>query len=285
VKNELALTFKKLSEDDFRILLGIEIGMRYHKWVPIEELVKYTRLSEERLKFRLKGLAKEKLVHRINKPYEGFRIYFEAYDILALNTFAKRETVSTIGGVIGVGKESVVYEGQSGLFEREIIIKFHREGMGTFKHVRRKRNYLGERQHISWIYASRLAAEREYKALTALYPTASVPEPIDHNRHAIVMERCNGKLLKDQHLTNPNNCLNEIMKQIDIAYKLGFIHGDLSEFNILEENGKTILIDWPQALKKDAPTASELLERDTTNILKFFKRRYNLTPSNQKYKK
>ncbi|MHC1571599.1 MAG: RIO1 family regulatory kinase/ATPase domain-containing protein, partial [Methanosarcinales archaeon] len=36
--------------------------------------------------------------------------------------------------------------------------------------------------------------------------------------------------------------------------------------------------DWPQALKKNEANASELLERDRANILKFFKRRYNLAP-------
>ncbi|CAD7776301.1 hypothetical protein FHEFKHOI_01907 [Candidatus Methanoperedenaceae archaeon GB50] len=34
----------------------------------------------------------------------------------------------------------------------------------------------------------------------------------------------------------------------------------LSEFNILEYNGRMILIDWPQALKKNEANASELLE-------------------------
>ncbi len=275
---DLALTFKSLSEDDFRILLGIEIGMRYHQWVPIEELVKYTRLSEEKLRFRLRKLAKEKLVHWTKKPYEGFRIYFEAYDILALRTFVRRDTVSAIGGVIGVGKESVVYEGRGGLFEREVIIKFHREGMGSFREIRRKRSYLGKRDEAIGVYAPRLAAEREYRALRALYPTVSVPEPIDHNRHAVVMEYCDGKRLKDQRLTDPRRCLSEIMEQIDLTYRLGFVHGDLSEFNILEYNGRTILIDWPQALKKNEANASELLERDRANILKFFKRRYNLAP-------
>ncbi len=35
---------------------------------------------------------------RTTQPYEGFQIYFEAYDALALNAFVKRKSISAIGG-------------------------------------------------------------------------------------------------------------------------------------------------------------------------------------------
>ena len=40
--------------------------------------------------------------------------------------------------------------------------------------------------------ALRTFAEREYEAMEALYPDVSVPRPVDHNRHAIVMEKFAG---------------------------------------------------------------------------------------------
>ncbi|CAD7776307.1 hypothetical protein FHEFKHOI_01908 [Candidatus Methanoperedenaceae archaeon GB50] len=90
-------------------------------------------------------------------------------DILALRTFVRRDTVSAIGGVIGVGKESVVYEGRGGLFEREVIIKFHREGMGSFREIRRKRSYLNGREETLGVYAPRLRCrERVQSAQSAI---------------------------------------------------------------------------------------------------------------------
>jgi RIO kinase 2 len=273
---DVASTYKQLSEDDLRILLGIETGMRYHRWVPIEELQKYTRLNKEKLQFKLTKLGKKGLVHRNLQPYEGYRIYFEAYDLLALNTFVKRNTLSAIGGVIGVGKESIVYAARGGILERELVIKFHREGKTSFKQVRRARSHIGERKHLSWVYASRLAAQREYEALTALYPKVSVPEPIDHNRHAILMELRHEEMLVNQQLEQPQQYLSEILHQIHLSYTLGFVHADLSEFNILTQNDKIVLIDWPQSVRTSEPNAIELLERDLSNVLKFFKRKYNI---------
>jgi RIO kinase 2 len=271
--SELASAYKKLSPEDLRILLGIEAGMQHHEWVPPEEIEKYT--SIKKLSFKLRQLAKEALVQRNTQPYEGYRIYFKAYDLLALNAFVKRNTLTAIGDIIGEGKESIIYAARSGILEREVAVKFHREGRTSFKHVRRKRSHIAERKHISWLYASRLAAQREYEALKELYPTVSVPEPIDHNRHAIVMELRREEMLTKQTLRQPQQSLEEILHQIELAYKSGFVHGDLSEFNILAGE-KIALIDWPQSLRTSEPNAAQLLKRDISNVLKFFKRKYNI---------
>lgn len=274
--SELANIYRQLSEDDLRILLGIETGMRYHEWVPVEELQKYTRLRAEKLQFKLAGLGKKNLIQQTTQPYEGYRIYFEAYDLLALNALVKRGTLKAIDGVIGVGKESIIYAALGGILERELAVKFHREGRTSFKQVRRVRRHLGERKHLSWLYASRLAAQREYEALTALYPAVNVPEPIDQSRHAIVMELCSGEMLVNQSLSQPQQCLSEILHQVQLSYQQGFIHGDLSEFNILIEADRIVLIDWPQWTGTSEPGADELLERDVGNVLKFFRRKYGI---------
>jgi RIO kinase 2 len=88
---------------------------------------------------------------------------------------------------MGVGKESVVYEGLrdmvGGLGQQPVILKFHREGRTSFKQVKHKREHLDGVHHFSWIYAARLAAKREFEVLQRLYPEVSVPEPVDHNRN------------------------------------------------------------------------------------------------------
>lgn len=102
----------------------------------------------------------------------------------------------------------------------------------SFRHVRTKRETIGERRHLSWLYAARLAAKKEYDALVALYPKVSVPEPIDHNRHGIVMSKATGQQLAHTRLDEPDWYLDEILRQVKNAYGLGIIHCDLSEFNI-----------------------------------------------------
>lgn len=279
--DEVLKVFKKLDAKDFRILTGIEAGMKHFEWVPVEELGKYTKLPFDKLEYRLKKLVRDKLVVRSTQPYEGFQIYFEGYDALALNTFVKRKSISAIGEEIGVGKESVIFEAirQPELAIGElfpVIIKFHREGRTSFKQIKRAREHLGEREHFSWIYAARLAAQREYEVMNRLYPQVSIPKPLDQNRHAIVMELAKGSLLSKTKLIDPEWYLDEILMQAKITYSLGVIHADLSEYNVFVSEDGVQLIDWPQYITLDHPHADEILERDISNILTHFSRKYNI---------
>lgn len=277
--NEVLKVFRELEKKDFRVLTGIEMGMKHFEWVPVEDLNKYTKLPSEKLEYRLKKLVRKNLVVRTFQPYEGYQIYFEGYDALALNTFVKRKSINAIGDEVGVGKESVVFEAVK---EPElaigkpipVIIKFHREGRTSFKQVRRVRDHLGEREHFSWIYAARLAAQREYGIMTTLYPKVSIPKPIDQNRHAIVMELAKGSILSKTKVLDPEWYLDEILRQVKLTYSLGIIHADLSEYNIFVAEDCVQLIDWPQYVTPDHPHADELLERDVSNVLNHFYKKY-----------
>lgn len=279
--NEVLKVFRELNKRDFRVLTGIEMGMKHFEWVPAEDLNKYTKLPSEKLNYRLKKLVRYNLVVRTFQPYEGYQIYFEGYDALALNTFVKRKTISAIGDEVGVGKESVIFEA---IKEPElaigepipVIIKFHREGRTSFKQVKRVRDHLGEREHFSWIYAARLAAQREYEIMTNLYPKVSIPKPIDQNRHAIVMELAKGSLLSKTKVLDPEWYLDEILRQVKLTYSLEIIHADLSEYNIFVAEDCIQLIDWPQYVTPAHPHADELLERDVSNVLNHFYKKYGV---------
>lgn len=270
---DIAMIFKNLDTKDFRTLTGIEIGMKFHEWVPLDELPKFARLPIKEIQYRLFRLTKNDLVIRKTQPYEGYKIYFNGYDALAMNTLVKRKVINAIGNRIGVGKESVVYEAKC--HNNPFVIKFHREGR-TFKQVKRKRTHLKNKEHFSWIYAARLAAKREYNALKTLYPKVSVPKPLNQNRHAVVMNLACGSELSKTKVSDPDWFLEEIIQQINIAYSLGIIHADLSEYNIFVNPDGIEIIDWPQYVTIDQPHSKELLERDIENILTFFKRKYNI---------
>ncbi|MBW6470221.1 MAG: serine/threonine protein kinase [Methanosarcinaceae archaeon] len=273
--------FKDVGSKDFRILTGIELGMKHYEWVPLEELQKFTKYPYGKLQHKLSLLMKNNLIVGTYVPYEGYQIYFDGYDALALNTLVKRGTISAIGDEIGVGKESIVHEAikESELAIGEptlVIIKFHREGRTSFTQVKRVREHLSDKEHFSWIYAARLSAKREYDLMVSLYPKVSVPKPIDHNRHAIVMAVAKGSLLSKTRLLQPEWFLDEIISQIGKAYSLGVIHADLSEFNIFVYECGVQFIDWPQYVGLDHPNADELLKRDVFNVLAFFKRKYDI---------
>lgn len=267
----LAQSFLKLNRDDFAILTGIETGMRTHEWVPLAEVARISGLAPDKAEYRLRFLSDLKLVSAETRHYLGYQMDFEAYDILALSDLVDRKVVTSIGDRIGVGKESVVYEA---LGERPIAIKFHREGRTSFKHVRRVREHLKDGSRCAWIHAARRAARYEFSVMTSLYPTVSIPRPVALSRHAIAMELINGNQLNQITLSNPQECLGIILDEVKAARSLGIIHADLSEYNIIVHGVEIKIIDWPQAVKTDHPNASELLERDLNNILRFFARKY-----------
>ncbi|MFA5049959.1 MAG: RIO1 family regulatory kinase/ATPase [Candidatus Micrarchaeia archaeon] len=63
--------------------------------------------------------------------------------------------------------------------------------------------------------------------------------------------------------------LKQILNQIKLMYSNGFVHADLSPYNILVGD-KVYLIDFGQGVIKDHPYFERFLERDVLNILSFF---------------
>jgi len=272
VKN-VASVVAELEPEDFYLLSGVEQGMRFSEWVNREKLPDYANLTAEEVDYRLDRCMKRDLIQRRTIQYEGYQLTFEGYDTLALHTFAERDTVEGVGAPLGVGKESDVYEVRS---YRPLALKFHREGYTNFREVNKEREYTADHHHVSWLYTARKAAEREHDALETLYPDVSVPRPVDHNRHAILMTKFEGVELARTKLDDRQavGVLDLILDEVTDAYAAGMVHADLSEHNVaVAESGVTIF-DWPQAVSTDHANAVDLLDRDVSNLIGFFQRKY-----------
>jgi RIO kinase 2 len=154
-------------------------------------------------------------------------------------------------------------------------VKFHRLGRISFRATTRKRGYTTE--HTSWLFQSRVAAEKEFQALKLVFPHGvAVPKPISQNRHVLAMGMIEGAVLAEyKEISEPERVLKEILWSIRKAYlETGVIHADLSEYNvILKPDGQILIIDWPQYVTRKHPNAQQLLTRDVKNIVLFFKRK------------
>lgn len=255
------------------ILLALERGMKRYSWVPLEHLKAATKLSESEINYRLSRLIEWGMVRFNPVPYDGYALVFGGYDTLALTTLTRKGTISALGTLIGEGKESVVYDA---LGLGPVAIKFHRVGQRSFSSVRLNREYMPEEGHCPWLIASKKSAEREYLALTTLHPSVSVPLPIAQNRHTVVMSLVSGQNLNRCRLAAPDEVLDDILDNIRKAYRAGIIHADLSEYNILMEDTRCVIIDWPQWIEISHRNARAILERDIDNILAYFQRKYRL---------
>lgn len=274
--------FRSLRPSDLRILLGTELGMTSREYVPISRIVRYANLLEEEVGKRLPDLVDKRLLATGNMQemgYAGFRLTFFGYDCLALNALVKGDIVEALGGPLGLGKESDVYDaiGRKGV---RVALKFHRLGRISFRQTRRTRQYVADRAHTSWIYQARMAATREFAAMKrARRVGVPVPKPIGQNRHLVAMAMFEGsELSKVSILPQPTITLRRMITKLRLLFSdARLIHGDLSEYNILIGNsGKFVFIDWPQSVATNDPSANELLTRDISNLVNFFARRYSV---------
>ena len=82
--------------------------------------------------------------------------------------------------------------------------------------------------------------------------------------------------LKDAEPEDIESFYKEVISQIKNLISTGVVHGDLSEFNILNHDELPVLIDFSQGTSVKAFDAKELLERDMRNVTNYFKKRMKL---------
>ncbi|KAL0485503.1 RIO kinase [Acrasis kona] len=274
-----------LSNEEFRVLVAIEMGMKNHHLVPTPLVERVAALRHGGVRKFLDNLLRLKLIHHDAKKYDGYYLNYPGYDYLALKTFMKRGHLSGVGRQIGVGKESDIYcacneEGD------EIVIKFHRLGRTSFRTVKHNRDYLKGRKASNWLYLSRLSALKEFAFMKALHSVGiNTPTPIDCNRHGVLMDLIKGyPLYQVKEIAHPRRVMRKCLDIIVNLAEYGLIHGDFNEFNLLvvekeEMEGGVIeidivVIDFPQMVSTSHENADFYFDRDVECIHEFFGKRF-----------
>lgn len=76
-------------------------------------------------------------------------------------------------------------------------------------------------------------------------------------------------------VNNVEALYDELMDLIVRLANHGVIHGDFNEFNIMiKDDGKAIIIDFPQMISTEHENAEEYFQRDVNCVRDFFKRRF-----------
>lgn len=183
----------------------------------------------------ISALAKVGLIAKVkNASYDGYRLTYGGLDYLSLNTHRKSDAVFSLGNQIGVGKESDIYV-VAGPTGRKLVLKLHRLGRISFRTVKANRDYLRNRNSGSWMYLSRLAAQKEYAFMQVLRREGfPVPEPVAQSRHTLVMEFIDSFPLRQiDQVADPAALYSDLMDLIVRLARVGLIHGDFNEFNLL----------------------------------------------------
>lgn len=278
-----------LTADDFKVLQGVEIGSRTHELVPVTMIHHYGGMkSPSGTNKAIGDLAKLNLINRLrNAKYDGFRLTYNGYDYLALKSMLNRNSLYSVGTTIGVGKESDIYSVSDPKGVQKVM-KIHRLGRTSFKTVKNNRDYLRNNQTGSWMYLSRLAAQKEYEFMVVLYENGfNTPQPFDYSRHMVMMEWIKGITMK--HLREHDNyklLYSNLMKFIVKLANHGLIHCDFNEFNIMIRDKDQIkpgeldfvVIDFPQCVSIEHVDAKMYFDRDVEGIRAFFEKKFRYAP-------
>ncbi|VDQ01239.1 unnamed protein product [Trichobilharzia regenti] len=271
-----ALSSTPSTKIDFRHA-EIEMGLKNHEVVPPELALKISHIKRSCAGFI--RLVQEHLIPYSLVAYEtdnrhstkGYRLTNMGYDYLALNQFFKSEQLSSLGTMVGAGKESDVYIGTAG-------------------------GRCGQTSDESEGLSEGLPLEGDL--VIGLYNNGvPVPMPYAHNRNAVLMSYVKEssplyRLLPVVLSSNQSATARALYYQAkDILEKiagLGLVHGDFNEFNLMvtgldstpnekaDTDPKLVLIDFPQMISRDHKLAKSIYERDVEGVVNFFSRYFEI---------
>jgi RIO kinase 1 len=213
-----------------------------------------------------------------------FEEVFDKSTVMTLYNLLNLGVIEKIFGVVKSGKESRIYRGVDAE-GNDIALKIYLTVAVEFKKMLPyiqgdPRFTRTKRSKRSLIYAW---AQKEFKNLQRAFAAGiAVPKPIHVKKNVLIMEFMGSgntplPTIKDnppKNLTMARKMYSLLLQNVRLLYhKAGLVHGDLSEYNIMNKAGIPIIFDMSQAVLIDHPNAEEFLLRDLTNLNRFFQRR------------
>ncbi len=198
---------------------------------------------------------------------------FDKATLMSIYTVSRKGLLDELEGIISTGKEANVYFGRVG--EGKVAVKIYLVETSDFKTM--EKYILHDRRFSSWRNRRQLIytwAMKEFRNLSILHGKIRCPKPLGVKNNVLVMELigdCNtpAPRLKESMPDDPVLFFEKIKQYMRNMYKEGIVHGDLSEYNILNWEGP-VIIDLSMGVLLDHPLAEELLRRDVRNIVKYF---------------
>ncbi len=210
---------------------------------------------------------------------ERFKTESEVFDrqtLIILSKMMKKGILETVDYPISTGKEANVFRASTanGTY---VAVKIYKRETSPFA---RKQAYLDSDPRFEKIKHSdreivKAFARKEFKNLELCQKGGvHAPKPYYLIDNVLVMEFLGeGELpyptLNVIKTENPEKDLESILEDVKKMYKVGLVHADLSEYNIIMKE-VPYFIDFGQGVITRHPAAGQFLERDVATILKYF---------------
>jgi len=214
---------------------------------------------------------------------EKWKVWGNVFDEFTLRTIFKLSSkgyFEDLESPICVGKESNVFTAKTK--EGRIIVKIYRLETCDFNHmydyIKGDPRYASlKKQRRKIIFAW---TQREYRNLMKSREAGvNCPTPLAFTNNVLLLEYIGDEhiseialKIKDDVPENLQKFFDEVIENMKKLYKVGYVHGDLSAFNILNYKQRPVLIDFSACTILDDSRAEEYLIRDIRNVCAFFKK-------------
>ena len=173
-----------------------------------------------------------------------------------------------VEGPISIGKESNVFAVLHKDGKR--VVKIYR----TSANFKKMYEYMKPDPRFSGMKGTKLSiiytwAKKEYRnLLRAREKDVHVPYVVHKN--ILVMEYFDAPLLLHKAPKKPQEFYERLISELQKLFRAGLVHADISEYNILNDKEKPVLIDFSHALDLRYPNVQRLLQRDVHNLIVYF---------------
>jgi RIO kinase 1 len=239
--------------------------------------------ARERIAHREKRVERrdKMLEHDFSSERATLEEVFDQATRMVIYRFLTENVLNEVHGVVSAGKEARVYWGKN-KEGKDLAVKIYLTSSaefkkGMFKYIEGDYRFKGVKHDTrSLIFAW---AQKEFRNLEqAAHAGVNVPKPIAVKNNVLVMEfigegGVSAPSLKEQLPANPEKVYRQLLTYLVRLYrKADLVHGDLSEYNIMMWKGKPVVFDMSQSVPTSHSLAKFLLERDLTNVNRFFSR-------------
>jgi len=201
---------------------------------------------------------------------------FDEFTIKAILKLKKKGAFDTVEQIVSQGKEANVYYGTLG--GEGVALKIYCYETSDFKNM--GKYVRGDPRFPDWRSRRQLItlwAQKEYKNLMRVQEKVACPVPIGFLGNVLVMSFVGSDGIPAPTLNevpiveHPRKYFKAVVGYMQEMYSLRLVHGDLSEYNIMDV-GSPVLIDFSAGVLLDHPEAFNFLQRDVNNVVRYFQK-------------
>jgi RIO kinase 1 len=219
-----------------------------------------------------------RLINQYFKEEDSRKTFNQVFDqetILAVHQLAEKGLFEQVEYAISTGKEANVFRALD-VAGNYRAVKIYKTKTSSFRNMmqyiegdKRFQNIRRDKRNIVALWA-----QKEFKNLS-LMQKADVPAPLPLGvqKNVLVMEFIGSKKglaakpLQEHPIEDLEALYHQLVDSVaNLIEKANLIHADLSEYNILNREGKPVIIDCGQSVLKTHPNAKVFYERDVENV-------------------